>query len=63
MHPILNRSKGVRRMIDIDSLRAYLMDYIGSSYIPYKEIIVAEIESCNDDRLIEIAEYFNLPLN
>lgn len=50
-------------MIDINSLRAYLMDYIGNSYIPYKEIIVAEIESCNDDRLIEIAEYFNLPLN
>ena len=50
-------------MIDINSLRACLMDYIGSSYIPYKEIIVAEIESCDNDRLVEIAEYFNLPLN
>lgn len=50
-------------MVDVNCLRAELMDYIGSSYIPVAYAIVAEIESCDIDRLLELADYFGFPLN
>ena len=50
-------------MIDIDCLRAELIDYIGSSYLPVAYAIIAEIETCDADRLIELADYFGFSLN
>lgn len=47
----------------VDELREYMIKYIGASAAVTQNtrlFIIAELESCSDERVIEIAQFWNM---
>lgn len=47
----------------IDELREYMIEYVGTSTAVTQDIrlfVVAELESCSDERVVEIAQFWGV---
>lgn len=50
-------------IVDAEKIRHDLMDYFGTSNIPFKMVAVARVESATPDEVIELALDENFDLN
>ena len=42
-------------IVDVEKIRHDLMDYFGTSHMPFKMVAVARVESATPDEVIELA--------